>query len=130
LAQAPAVVWRTRDEELESRGAERVLAVDGEQAGPNAVLGRGPDPVLLRPRRRLDGPRLVVDAPHLRYALGPEMGRDRERARHATALTLRLSGPAADGPSERRDPCSGRNRPDCPHVASAADDLPHRLSTQ
>ena len=58
LAQAAVVVDRARaraaaDEQLEARDAERVLHVDGDQADAEAVLGRRPDPVLARPRRRL-----------------------------------------------------------------------------
>ena len=75
VAQSPAVVQRPRtgapgDEELEPRGAERVLNVDEQQARANPILGDRGDAVLLGPGCRLDETGLVVDPPDVADALG------------------------------------------------------------
>jgi hypothetical protein len=82
VTQSPAVVQRPRagapgDEELEPRGAERVLNVDEQQARANPVLGDRGDAVLLGPGRGLDETGLVVDAPDIVDALGRMVRRHR-----------------------------------------------------
>ena len=64
------------DEQLEVRQAEGVLHVDGQQANPLVVSGRGRDAVQRGPGRRLPRAFAVRHTPHLPHRVGSEMVRD------------------------------------------------------
>jgi hypothetical protein len=75
LAQAPVVVGCAGHEQLEPRCAERVLAVDEQQADPWLVVASGCDPVLGRPGGRSGSAFLVRHPPDLGDRLGIPMRR-------------------------------------------------------
>ena len=91
LAQARVVLERAAarapgDEELEAGRAERVLHVDEQKTGPEAVSRCGRDAVLLRPGGAFGEPGFVVDSPHLGDAVAGVVGGQRQLAQHERRL--------------------------------------------
>ena len=83
LAEPARVVERARaaaagDEELEAGRAERVLDVDDDEGGTEAILGSGRNAVLLPPALGVREARGVVDAPDLADAVGIPVRRQRK----------------------------------------------------
>src|SRR6266508_2267874 len=115
LAKAAVVVGRARHEQLEPRRAERVLDVHDEEADPARVVSGGPDPVLLRPRRRLRRARLVRDTPDLLDPAGIPVRWERQLHRVSVLMEAR---PAADALPDASRLADARGQSGCADLAA------------